>query len=252
MNFRIPIYVFQHKAGYTARPLFASAPERAGGNLNRLLARLTRDLVTAIEAVGRKPRHDEAAAWAFCPNVTTHRTTIDVELRRRVARVKYLLVAFDHMGRRVAFTPAVPDLWFEVTRGEPLEVRAQAVYTEHWRKVEQDADPDDEVKPEADSLTGKAWVQTLELSGHIPTRVPKAPPINFMMLGGGAPADGASELRRVGRCLDWQYPDELDRAVLREPEVRELSRLLELSDRRPVLLSGPRLVGKTAIVHECV
>ncbi len=252
MNFRIPLYVFQHKAGYTARPLFATAPERTDGNLNRLLTRLTRDLVQLLELLGRKERHDEAAAWAFCPTVTTHRTSLDVELRRRVAHVKYLLVAFDHMGRRLAFTPAVPDLWFEVTRGEPLEVRAEAVFTEHWRQVERDADPDEEVRPETGSLVGKAWVQALDLSANVPAVAPKPPPLNFLMLGGGEPTDGASELRRVGRCLDWQFPDELDRAVLRDPEVIELSRLLELSDRRPVLLCGPRMAGKTAIVHECV
>src|SRR4051812_9038809 len=70
MNFRIPLYVFQHKAGYTARPLFAAAPERTDENLNRLLAKLTRDLVQLLEVLGRKERHDELAAWAFCPPVT--------------------------------------------------------------------------------------------------------------------------------------------------------------------------------------
>jgi ATP-dependent Clp protease ATP-binding subunit ClpA len=252
MNFRIPLFVFQHKTGYTARPLFASAPVRTDENLNRLLTRLARDLTSMIEAVGRLARHDAAAAWAFCPSVTAKRTTVEIELRRRVARVKYLLVTFEHMGRRLAFTPAVPDLWFEVDRGETLEERAGAVYTEHWRAVERDADPDEEVKPETDSLTGKAWVQHLDLSANIPALVKKPPAVNFLALGGGEPADGATELYRVGRCLDWLYPDELDRAVLREHEVGELSRLLDLSDRRPILLNGPRMAGKTAIVHECV
>ena len=252
MNFRIPVYVFQHKGGYTARPLFFAVPERTDANLNRALTKLTRDLVELLEALGRKERHDELAAWAFGPTVTAHRTTVDVELRRRVARVKYLLLAFDHMGRRLAFTPAVPDLWFEVTRGEPLEARAQAVYTEHWRGAERDADADEEVRPELDSLSGKAWVQVVELAAHVPAVAPAKPQINFLMLGGGETNDGASELRRVGRCIDWLYPDELDRAVLRDREVDELFRLLELPDRRPVLLCGPRMVGKTAVIHECV
>ena len=138
MNFRIPIFVHQHKGGYAARPLFAPG-EHSDGNLNRLLTRLTRELVQQFEHLGKQGRHDDLARWAFCPPVTTHRVALEVELRRRIARVKYLLVAFDHMGRRLAFTPAVPDLWFEVTRGEPLEARAQAVYTEHWRQVERDA-----------------------------------------------------------------------------------------------------------------
>ncbi|HEY1186865.1 MAG TPA: AAA family ATPase [Gemmata sp.] len=252
MNFRIPIYTFQHKGGYTARPLFFGAPERTDANLNRLLTKLTRDLVERFELLGREERHDPLAAWAFCPPVTTHRTTVDIELRRRVARAKYLIAAFDHLGRRLAFTPAVPDLWFEVTRGEPLEARAQAVYSEHWRAVERDAGADEEVRPEEGSLSGKAWVQVLDISANVPAAVPKKPVPNFLMLGGGETGDGASELRRVGRCLDWLYPDELDRAVLREPEVNELARLLELSDRRPVLLCGPRMVGKSAIVHETV
>src|SRR5262245_46964109 len=252
MNFRIPIYVYQHPAGYAARPLFVAGRELPNDNLNRLLTKLTREIVTEIEGLARKDRHDAVAAWAFCPRVTTHRIAIDVELRRRVARVKYLVVVFDHMGRRLAFSPAVPDLWFEVTRNEPLEVRAQAVYTEHWRTVERNADEDEDVRPENVNLSGKAWVQVLELSANVPAVTPKPPPVNFLFLGGGDTGDGASELRRVGRCLDWLYPDELERAVLRDAEVIELERLLSAPDCRPVLLCGPRQAGKTAVVHECV
>src|SRR5262245_51607419 len=99
MNFRIPIYVSQQPDGYAARPLFAAAPARTDGNLNRLLTKLTRELVTTIEQQARESRHDTVAAWAFCPRVTTHRVAIEIEMRRRVARLKYLLVAFDHMRR---------------------------------------------------------------------------------------------------------------------------------------------------------
>jgi ATP-dependent Clp protease ATP-binding subunit ClpA len=64
--------------------------------------------------------------------------------------------------------------------------------------------------------------------------------------------DGESELYRVGRCLNHQYPHDLDRVLLRDREVAELSRLLKASDRRPVLLLGNRQSGKTAILHEYV
>ena len=57
---------------------------------------------------------------------------------------------------------------------------------------------------------------------------------------------------RVGRCLDWLYPDELHRAVARDREVEQLDRLLQRPDNRPVALVGPRLVGKTTVLHECV
>ncbi len=252
MNFRIPIYVYQHKAGYTARPLFRGVTERTDDNLNRLLTKLTRDLVQTFELLARDQRHDELAQWAFAPSVTTHRVALDIEMRRRTAKVKYLLVAFGHMGRRLAFTPSVPDLWFELRRGEALETRAAEVYEEHWRTVEREADADEDVRPEQAGLSGKAWVQHLDLSANVPAVSPPPPEFKFMFLGGGEQVDGATELRRVGRCLDWLYPDELERAVLREREVKELARLLDLGDRRPVLLCGPRMVGKTALIHECV
>src|SRR5438309_2007598 len=147
MQFRVPVYVFQSKAGFTARPLFFTTPSRTDDNLNRLLTKLTREIVQTLESLGKNAAHDAAAAWAFCPRVTTHRVALAFELRRRVARVKYLVVAFDHFGRRMAFCPAVPDVWFEIARNETIEIRAQAALQEHWRKQERDAADDEEVRP---------------------------------------------------------------------------------------------------------
>jgi ATP-dependent Clp protease ATP-binding subunit ClpA len=252
MRFRVPIYVAQSPTGYTARPLFFPRPARSDDNLNRLLTKLTGEVVRAIETEARADRQDAAAAWAFAPPVATHRLAVDVELRRRTAKGKYLFVTFDHLGRRLAFTPSVPEVWFEVPRGERLEDRARLALEEHWRAVEWDADDPDAVDPAADALKGKAWVQVVDVSARVPAVVKPADPLAFLMIGGSQTPDGASELRRVGRCLDWLYPDELDRAVLRDFEAAELGRLLAAPDRRPVLLVGPRQVGKTAVVHECV
>ena len=64
--------------------------------------------------------------------------------------------------------------------------------------------------------------------------------------------DGEQELRKKGRSLQSLYPDDLERAIGRKREVEELARLLASPDRRPILLVGPRQVGKTAILHELV
>ncbi len=252
MLFRIPIVVQQTKAGYAVRPLFFDKPTREDYNLNRLFAKLRRDLVDLLEDLGKQARHDTLARWTFAPTVAVHRVSFTIELRRRQAKLKYLFVTFAHLGRKLAFTPAVPALWFEVNRGEELEARATAVLTEHWRAVERDAADDEEVKPEALNLVGKAWLETLEVTARTRLTPPKVPKHPFLAMGSEGTPDGARELRRVGRCLDQLYPDELDRAVLREHEVTELVRLLAASDRRPVLLVGPRQCGKTAVIHETV
>jgi ATP-dependent Clp protease ATP-binding subunit ClpC len=250
MIFRVPVYVAAEKGGsFTARPLFFSAPERSDANLNRLISKLARDISKAIDEAGKADRHDECARWSFSPALTQHRIDFPIELRRRKAKARYLFVAFRHLGKRLAFTPAVPGLWFEVGRNAELKTRARDVLTDYWRTRERE---DDEALPEATSLAGKAWVQTLELSANPAVLKPKESKFKFLALGDDSPVDGAAELQRVGRCLDWLYPDELDRAVLREAEVRELFDLLAARDRRPVLLVGPRQAGKTTVLHEVV
>lgn len=252
MLFHVPVYIAQVKTGHVARPLFFTYPERRDDNLNRLLTKLSRDIVVVLEKLGLETRHDEAARWAFNPRLSTHRVPLTFEMRRRTVKTRYFFVAFRHLGKKIAFTPSVPDVWFEIARGERLETRANEVLQEHWRKCEREADEDETISPEANALSGKAWVQVLDLTARMPSTTPKPKPKLFLELGGSEKPDGATELRKVGRCLDWLYPDELDRAHLREREVDELVRLLAVRTRRPVLLVGSRLVGKTAIVHEAV
>ncbi len=249
MIFRVPIYVAADKGGaFTARPLFFRAPERSDGVLNRLISKLARDITKTIEEASKSDRHDDCARWSFGPSITQHRLELKIELRRRTARANYLFVVFRHMGKRLAFTPSIPDLWFELGRKADLKERASLVLTDYWRSRERE---DEEVSPQATSLTGKAWVETLELSAKLAISTPPAK-LKFMSLGEDTPADGATELQRVGRCLDAQFPDELDRALLRDAEVAELASLLSSRDRRPVLLVGPRQAGKTTVVHEVV
>jgi ATP-dependent Clp protease ATP-binding subunit ClpA len=254
MNLTLPIYVEGSRPGggalvYHARPLFFPVPTVKGERLERLLTRLAQDLGQLLNALGKADRHDELAAWTFAPPLRTQRLDLTLLLRRRTPRCRFLFVTFRHFGRRLSFTPSVPDVWFDLARNETPAVRAVEVLTRHFRDLERD-DPDTD--PEALALKGPAHVTSLELSVRPPAVPPQPPKMHFLMLGDAQPVDGAAELRRVGRCLDWQYPDELDRVVLRDAELTELTRLLDSGERRPLLLVGPRQVGKTALLHEYV
>jgi ATP-dependent Clp protease ATP-binding subunit ClpA len=252
VDITIPIYVESERpAGgavvYRARPLFFRAPNVRGEKLDRLLTRLAQELGQTLAELGREARHDELARYTFNPTIRQQRQDILLQLRRRTARCRFLFTIFRHFDRRIAFTPSVPEVWFDLARGEDLKARATEVLTRHFRERER---ADEAVNPEG--VTGTAQVVPLELTLR-PPAMPPAPPIErFLLLGDAAPLDGAAELRRVGRCLDWQYPDDLDRVHLRDREATELTRLLDSGERRPVLLVGPRQVGKTALIHEYV
>jgi ATP-dependent Clp protease ATP-binding subunit ClpA len=173
-------------------------------------------------------------------------------LRRQTADARFLVVSFEALGRRVAFTPSVPDLYFEVTRGQQVAARARDVLTDHFRKLEKDEDQGGFVYANHVRPYVRAWTTTLDLDVHPELVMNARADEGLLALFGGGKPDGRAELSKVGRCLDWLYPDDLDRVVLRDREVEELVRLLAEEDRRPVLLLGPRKSGKTAILHETV
>src|SRR5262245_20777103 len=255
MNVTIPIYVEAIGEGpgerrYAVRPLFFDRPRRQHFSLDRAMTQLAGDLRKHLRDLGKPLSHAELAEWLFAPELEHARLDLTLELQRERARCRFLFVTFEALGRRVAFTPAVPDLWFDLRPGEALEARAAEALTRHFRERER-KEEEDFSSPSELSLRGKAWVTPLELEDFEPVQhVPQEFDSRRAWIGSPSVNDGEAELHRVGRCLDRLYPDELERALFRDREAEELDRLLSHHERRPVLLLGPRRVGKTAVVHE--
>ncbi len=252
MNITIPIYVQSHRDLYVVRPLFFPRPIQQHEKLERVLHLLAGELRTDLRELGKMLRHDDLAAWTFSPDLDYHRLDLVLELRKRLARGRFFFVVFHTLGRRIAFTPSVSDVWFELARGENLAERATDVLTAYFRLREKE-DEYDFTPPEKLALQGTAWITTLDLDIYPAQTIKAEEEDRRASLGGDEDnPDGERELFRIARCLDQLYPDDLDRVLLRDREIEELTRLLQAPDRRPVLLLGPALVGKTALLHEYV
>jgi ATP-dependent Clp protease ATP-binding subunit ClpA len=265
MNLTLPILVQEWKRpgtgtpAFVVRPLFAAQPYESDVQLGRAITKLARSLRTILDAAGRSMRHDAPgglADWTFNPDVREHAISANVELKSQTAHLRFLVVAFHALDRTIAFVPAaVPELWFDVPRGATVNERAQDAVTAYLKRLEKQEDsPGDFKVPLQLTRESRAWLSTVELDVTRKPRLDVADPDlpKFLSLGGGEKADGREELIKVGRCLDWLYPEDLDRAAHRDAEVAELLRLLSAADRRPVLLVGPPRSGKTTVVHECV
>ncbi|MCA9008823.1 MAG: ATP-dependent Clp protease ATP-binding subunit [Planctomycetaceae bacterium] len=237
---------------YVVRPLFFSSPETNSQFLQSALNKLTHRLREMFVELGKDQRHDALAAWTYCPEVETKRCEVRIEVAKQSARLKLLLVMMQQFDRRIAFTPAFPELWFEILKDQiPADRLAESI-TEYLKTSYGQSGDGRVLNLERYSLKGNAWVSEIEFRIK-PPRVRKKKADNlFAFLGASETVDGESELYRVGRCLNHLYPQDLNRVMLRDHEVDELSRLLTGDDRRPVLLLGPRQVGKTAILHEYV
>ena len=256
MIFAIPIFVEERSSGltspptYIVRPLFHCEPVQRAEKLSRALAKLSNDLYQLLHQFGQEPRHDQLAQWTFSPPLDESTLDLRLELSTGSHRRYFFFTGYTALERKLFFTPTLPKLHFEVFSNQNLAERATKVLTRHFRELERDGEV---VSLDNYALNGKGRLTTLELTLH-PAAIGKnaGKPKRALLFGGEEKKEGEVELRKTGRRMNAMYPDDLDRAVGREREVEELGRLLSATDRRPVLLVGPRLVGKTTILHELV
>src|SRR5271166_5564640 len=162
MKLTLPIYVTRHEKLFTVRPLFFLLPVERHAKLERALFLLSRALREQLRELGKAWRHDELARYSFYPDLHFERITLALELRRHIHRARFLFVHFEALGRRVAFTPSVPDVWFELQRGERLQDRATEALTYHFR-VREKEDEDQFLSPETLGLQGTGWITPLDL-----------------------------------------------------------------------------------------
>lgn len=257
MRITLPIYLEERReegrTAHTARAVFFPKFMEKHEMASRAVAKLAQKLQTAMSELAHEGRHEQLAAFSFYPDDLDEKgLKISLNLGDRHAPVSYLLFTFTAFGRRVAYTPTLPDVWWESGRGELLALRAQEVYEQHFRALERKHGKG-AVNPDDFSTNAKAWLSSLDVNVNVPEKFVKPLAEQFAFFGGGGDVkSGGAELHAVGRCLNWLYPDELDRPVGRDAEAEELFRLLKAKDRRPVLILGPRGAGKTAILHEVV
>ncbi|RYD81686.1 MAG: AAA family ATPase, partial [Verrucomicrobiaceae bacterium] len=257
MNVTLPIYIEENPRGegeaplFLARPLHHPEPFRKSEKLSRALTQLQSDLQLLLKNLSRDPRHDELARWCLLPDYETTTLELRIELKSGSHTRRFFFAGYEALGRKLWFTPRLPDFHFEVLREQRLNERALEVFTEYFREIEkkgEEVDFDEYALPKQ----GKSSLTVLEIEVKPELNAVKARPSKDVSIFGGGEAkpDGASELRKVGTLLNSLYPDDLPRALGRDTEVANLERWMQLPDKRAILLVGPRQVGKTAVVHE--
>ncbi|MBI4854426.1 MAG: ATP-dependent Clp protease ATP-binding subunit [Acidobacteria bacterium] len=258
MNTAIPLYIEQIPSSYDSfptykvTPLFFEYAEFSDEKLQRAINKLVKSLTTTLEISGRDFFQEQIANFLFAPEIEDHFLKLKLELAKRMARANFLFVVFKGLKRRLVFTPSIPDFWFELPKGIKLQEHATEILSQYFRKLEK-KEGDEAPTPESLSVAGKAWTTTIDIHFQLHTpREKKEETRPRASIGCQTELDGAEELRKVARCLNWLYPDDLERVLCREQELEELTKLINNRDRRPILLVGPRMVGKTALIHEYV
>ena len=259
MSFDITIPIYSERVesqerapAYMVWPLFAPDQVAHNAREDRALSSLQRELQKDLNAKAKALDHREIAQISFCPNLFTRRVPLDLSLRKRTIRGDFFLVSFAAMDRRIVFCPRIPKVSFELLRGQDLPTRATEVITAHFKELEKD---DEEIDPRSFLAHRHVRVTEMELSVRVNQRFVVPSERSLAMLGGSPKMSGAEELNRTSRCLNRLYPNDLQRAILRDPVLEELARHFKKRGKssplpKPLILVGPSQTGKTAIVHE--
>ncbi len=254
MNVNIPLVVTEHKRAnapaptFSVRPLFFHGPHEHSTELGRCVNKIADTLRKHLERLGKSIYHFDLVDWTFSPTLEEQHLKTRIFLRRGTVEVNVLVVTFESLDRKLAIMPAVNGEYFEILRGQTVEQQATEVLTDVLNKQAKDVEKF--TLPE--EYNHKHWLSSVDLDLSLQPKVEDKSEELMAMLGGPPKANGHDELHGVGRCIDWMWPDDLDRATRRDAEVTELFNLLAAPDRRPVLLLGPPKVGKSAVIHDCV
>ncbi|MEM7011965.1 MAG: hypothetical protein AAF585_10825, partial [Verrucomicrobiota bacterium] len=260
LHLSIPVIVEKirpegERAFYRAGALFVGGYERVDSREDRAIRELTDALRKAANEEARDMRHTMLGNWSFNPRRLRHRTLeLTLTLRRHTLRPKIVVLMFDALGRTLAASPQIRELCFEIQPGESVEARAHEVYTEHFKGLEKEGadvaewEFEDVVYTRIDSIT---------INVNASQKPPKEEATPMAFLGEDREVSGSAELERTGRNLTRLYPNELDRALLRDSEVQQLRDWFRGRKRHdpappPLVIVGPNQVGKTAIIHEWI
>ena len=249
MKVRLPLY-FQGAANppkYLARPLFwpdswwVESPL-----LQKVISLAQQNARQNLEESRRSARLDELTRLTFCPEMREHFVTLKFEFEKRSAQCRILLVSFSALGQVIAYSPSVPDLWFSLSP-EPIEEQASEALRQLLRLRKKEGL---EVDPESLSVTGRAWIHYYDLEVAAPGVVAPPAPRSLLALLGAAPSrTGAQELAQVGRHLERRVSENPECFLGHSGPLEELNRWQSQPERTGLLIVGPRLVGKSALIR---
>ncbi len=255
MRVDIPIVVYRKSSGagrpYCAFPLFFELDERSHPRFARAVHNLRTDIRDHLRAAAQRGDSQRLIDLTFCPDTRLHRFNLVLDFRRTRVRESFHVVTFDACDRTIAMTPLVPDVWFEVAKGESLQQRTVDTLESHFSKLHKESPEQLDAQLERCRAVSKLWLTEVTIDVDPNANTDDETDL-LTLFDATETLDGAVELREIGRCLDDLYPDGLSRSLGQAGPLQQLRRALEDPARWPVMIVGPSKVGKTALIEEWV
>ncbi|GJM32252.1 MAG: hypothetical protein DHS20C18_12530 [Saprospiraceae bacterium] len=251
--------IVEHKPHYYLRPLFIPYPVATHRRYDLALAQLKKEIKHVFKgyAVTRK-NLDNLLWFKFHPKLKYQQVYLNFRIKNDNINGPFTIASFEMKGMTFIFLPALNNYLFIASRETDgsLNIEKQAIKVIRHLLKRVKEDQEGEFKPDAYYSSDKEFITSLKLNVHVangPTKYgQEGPNWLFNRQEGEMEFNGALEVEKVGYDITSLYPVELGRAYYQDTLVEKLFPTFFLQGNIPVVLVGPKGVGKHSVVHETV
>ena len=245
--------------GYRVRPLFMDHPESMHKSFEKAMERFIGKLRNKLRHFrASRERCEELLWYKFNPEVRYHRFELSFDAGGSFVSGTFGAASFELKGYPFVCLPHQENLFFIARQDSRGRIDfldgARAAVRDFWRRKEKELGKD--FLPELYMSPKKDFVTTVEVS--VPVQDESFPlgrePEEelFSLLAGLEDFEGRTEIEKVGRDLNEDYPYGLMRACRREEEAKRLERAIYGEEKVPTVVVGPAGAGKTTLIHEAI
>ena len=259
IHFEFPVWVQYKNKQYIIRPLFIANPSVANERYERAMKGLIKSIRNEFKSYHTNRENLNFFLWyLFNPDFKYLNLELEFSYGQRYFHGKVAAAWFEYQGQTIVHLPSFGDLWFYMHTEEPKKAdiarEVEEQIQRYGRRYKKEYDEEFLMEPYA--AVGKEFCTTVDMYMH--TAGEK------ITLGFGdeemfqqffrpnTTFEGRDEIEKVGFELNDLYPSELQRAFFQEELVAQLDRLIYNRENVPIVILGPRRVGKTTLLNEVV
>lgn len=252
-----PVLVTPSKEGYHLRPLFLGSPSRTAKRFRDAVDLLTRDVRRYFRAFEtERDTIDELLWFAFNPNLSFELKKLCFSLGPYMVFGDFAIVRFVLKGQQILCLPRFDNVFAIVSNNiiEHGSLTEQLTTIVHDQLQERRKKEPNEFSPNDYYANGGEFLTTVSLQVNVKrAKFPFEQEMEgwFASLAGSQQNfSGAIEIARVGSNLRDNYPNRLQRALLRDEQVERLGKTIFGSTMTAVVIVGVPGCGRTTLLHE--
>ncbi len=247
-----PVLVTPSKEGYQLRPLFLNSPIRTAKRFRDAMDLITKDVRQLFHDFKTERETSDQLLWfAFNPKFDFERQNFYFNSGSNLVWGDFAVVRFSLKAHQIICLPSFDNFFAILSKHDSFNRQIQTIIHDrlHERKKESSSfSPSDYYASDGEFITTLSLSVTVEQENF-----PFEQEIESLFASLNGQQDkfsGLVELARVGSNWHDNYPNKLQRAILREDYVTRLGQLIFGTTKTAMVIVGAPGSGRTTLLHE--